>query len=153
MYFIATFIVSQYFVTSWTMILPQKFSLDEENRLIFPLELLQDEPDNYSNDIVDSNELLNEENEYEPTDEEVLEALLTQIEYPEASEAIYNSLFDVDKKDESLAYQLSHLKPEENGEHPDISDRKQQDQITLNRRKRSIPPFVHDQKTDRRKLH
>merc|ERR1712098_359561 len=87
---------------------------------LIPVELIPEDTENYINK---EDGLIEEpeDDHYNPTGEDILEALLTQLEYPEASEAIYNSLFRVDKKDEELAHQLSFLKSED---HPDITDRK-----------------------------
>ena len=100
----------------------------------------------------------------QPGSEEVLEALLSQMDEPEESEEIYNSLVNtmLQKKDaESLQHQLNVLKPETlhsqyNQLHPDIDDRKHfhQDQpINLQRRKRSSPPYVESSPSLKRRMH
>ena len=90
----------------------------------------------------------------QPSGEEILDALLTQLEYPEESESIYNSLTAISKKDEeNLEHQLSFLR--DLSEEPDIADRKHleaevhtQDSSLEKRRKRSVPvpPFISSDK-------
>ena len=97
---------------------------------------------------------LGEEETRQPSGEEILEALLTQLEYPEESESIYNSLTGISKKDEeNLENQLSFLR--DISEEPDIADRKHleagvrtQDSLLEKRRKRSVPvpPFISSDK-------
>ena len=154
---ISSFLCQQ-IVSSLSMSFPTRQGLNSP--YLIPVELIPDDTENYIN----KEDGLIEEPErdhYNPTGEDILEALLTQIDYPEASEAIYNSLFKVDKKDEELAHQLSFLKSEDPA-HPDITDRKyfleepkyfleekSNSRQQLRRRKRSIPPFVND-KTHKR---
>ena len=97
---------------------------------------------------------LGEEESRQPSGEEILDALLTQLEYPEESESIYNSLTGISKKDEeNLENQLSFLR--DISEEPDIADRKHleagvrtQDSSLEKRRKRSVPvpPFINSEK-------
>ena len=154
---ISSFLCQQ-IVSSLSMSFPARQGLNSP--YLIPVELIPDDTENYINK---EDGLIEEpeDDHYNPTGEDILEALLTQIDYPEASEAIYNSLFKVDKKDEELAHQLSFLKSEDPS-HPDITDRKYfleepkyflEEKINsrqpLRRRKRSIPPFVND-KTHKR---
>ena len=154
---ISSFLCQQ-IVSSFSMSFPARQGLNSP--YLIPVELIPDDTENYIN--TEDGLIEEPENDhYNPTGEDILEALLTQIDYPEASEAIYNSLFKVDKKDEELAHQLSFLKSEDPA-HPDITDRKYfleepkyflEEKINsrqqLRRRKRSIPPFVND-KTHKR---
>ena len=98
----------------------------------------------------------------QPDTEQVLEALLSQMDEPEESEAIYNSLINsmLQKKDaESLQHQLNVLKPESFHSphiHQDIDDRKhfnQDQQINLRRKKRSLPPYVESSPSLNRRMH
>merc|ERR1712244_191494 len=98
------------------------------------------------------------QNPFQPTNEQVLEALLSQLDNPEDSEQIYNSLVShsLEKKDsETLQHQLNVLKSESSFNHPDIDYRKHQDQdygINLKRRKRSTPPYVDSRPNLRRRM-
>ena len=154
---ISSFLCQQ-IVSSLSMSFPTRQGLNSP--YLIPVELIPEDTENHINK---EDGLIEEpeDDHYNPTGEDILEALLTQIDYPEASEAIYNSLFKVDKKDEELAHQLSFLKSEDPA-HPDITDRKYfleepkyflEEKINsrqqLRRRKRSIPPFVND-KTHKR---
>ena len=82
--------------------------------------------------------------DFRPTNEEILEALLSQMDYPEESERIYDSLMK--REDETLSHQLSYLKESEQDSEQDIDDRKVLDSVLKRRRKRSIPPFVQTKK-------
>lgn len=113
------------------MILPSQLSQDP-NYFLIPSTQVHFE---------DENRLDKEENEaytdeYIPSNEEILEALLSQMDYPEESAKIYDTLLKRD--DENLSHQLSYLKESEQN----IDDRK----VMTRRRKRSIPPFVQSKK-------
>ena len=82
--------------------------------------------------------------DFRPTNEEILEALLSQMDYPEESERIYDSLMK--REDETLSHQFSYLKESEQDSEQDIDDRKVLDSVLKRRRKRSIPPFVQTKK-------
>ena len=77
----------------------------------------------------------------EPTDEEIVEALLKQLENPAQSEALYEELMKSQARpaeynnDEDLKHQLHHLAEIA---HPEIRKHSSLKQ----RRKRSIPPFI-----------
>merc|ERR1712121_239288 len=82
--------------------------------------------------------------ELEPTDEEIVEALLKQLENPAQSEALYEELmksqerpteYNNVKDNEDLKHQLHHLAEIA---HPEI----RKHSILKQRRKRSIPPFI-----------
>merc|ERR1712198_246496 len=152
---ISSFLCQQ-IVSSLSMSFPTRQGLNSP--YLIPVELIPEDTENFIKEDSIEDPV---DDHYNPTGEDILEALLTQIDYPEASEAIYNSLFKVDKKDEELAHQLSFLKSEDPA-HPDITDRKYfleepkyflEEKINsrqpLRRRKRSIPPFVND-KTHKR---
>ena len=130
----------------FTVILTSHCLLSTISAMVLPSQLSQ-EPDYFvlpSTQVhfEDENSYDKEENEaypdddYSPTNEEILEALLSQLDYPEESEKIYDSLMK--REDESLSHQLSFLKESEQ----DIDDRK----VLKRRRKRSIPPFVQSKK-------
>ena len=132
-------------------VLPPEQSLEDPNYLLLPLTMLEESAEDYE-------DVKKGEDPYKPTNVEVLEALLSQLDNPEESEQIYNSLVrhSLEKKDsETLQHQLNVLKSE-SFNHPDIDYRKYQDKdddINLKRRKRSTPPFVDSRPTLRRRMH
>ena len=159
MFFLLTTFLSQFILQSLAFVIPQHFSQDNSNDnanyyLIPVQELL--EPGDLGGDNIDS---INTDTGNNPTGEEIIEALLEQLEYPQDSESIYNSLINVNKKDEeSLSHQLSGLKSEnpETLHNSIISDRKffhnsadEENPDVLRRRKRSIPPFINIEKINR----
>ena len=136
-------------VSTTGYVLPPQESPEDPNYFFVPLTMLDERGQLYE-DVKQGEDL------YQPTNEEVLEALLNQVDNPEESEEIYNSLVrhSLEKKDsETLQHQLNVLKLEP---HPDIDYRKHQDQddgINLKRRKRSTPPFVESRPILRRRMH
>ena len=132
-------------------VLPPEQSLEDPNYLLLPLTMLEESGEDYE-------DVKQGEDPYKPTNVEVLEALLSQLDNPEESEQIYNSLVrhSLEKKDsETLQHQLNVLKSE-SFNHPEIDYRKYQDKdddINLKRRKRSTPPFVDSRPTLRRRMH
>ena len=136
--------------TTTGYVLPPQESPEDPNYFLVPLTMLDERGEDYE-------DMKQEEGPYQPTNEQVLEALLSQLDNPEDSEQIYNSLVShsLEKKDsETLQHQLNVLKSEFN--HPDIDYRKHQDQedgINLKRRKRSTPPFVESRPILRRRMH
>merc|ERR1712064_47127 len=158
MFLLVSIFICQYIVSSLSMSVP--VPQDIKSPYLIPVAFISEDAENYINkDNVNEDSIENSAedlSQYSPSGEDILEALLTQLEYPEESEAIYNSLFNVDKKDEELAHQLSFLKSED---HPDITDRKyflddQRNSFGTEGRRRSkrsisIPPFVND-KTHKR---
>merc|ERR1711970_700644 len=103
-----------------------------------------------SEDYVDYSEPLNTV-ELVPTDEEIVEALLKQIENPAQSEALYEELMksqarpsehDINNDNEDLKHQLHNLAEVA---HPEI----RKHSILKQRRKRSIPPFISQELTSK----
>ena len=95
----------------------------------------------------------------QPSNEDVLEALLDQQASPQQSEEIYNSLVNSilqEEEAETLQQQLNLLKPLDTIDtQPDIEFRKHfsRDEGTqLQRRKRSSPPYVKSS-SKRRRMH
>ena len=93
----------------------------------------------------------------QPSNEDVLEALLDQQASPQQSEEIYNSLVNSilqEEEAETLQQQLNLLKPLDTIDtQPDIEFRKHftRDEGTqLQRRKRSSPPYVKSSSKRRR---
>ena len=127
----------------FSVILTSHILLSTISAMVLPSQLSQ-EPEYFvlpSTQVHFENSYDKEKNEaypddYSPTNEEILEALLSQLDYPEESEKIYDSLMK--REDETLSHQLSFLKESEQ----DIDDRK----VLNRRRKRSIPPFVQSKK-------
>ena len=138
-------------VSTTGYVLPPRESPEDPNYFFVPLTMLDERGQLYE-DVKQGEDL------YQPTNEEVLEALLSQLDNPDESEQIYNSLIrhSLEKKDsETLQHQLNVLKSE-SFNHPDIDYRKHQDQdaeINLKRRKRSTPPFVDSVPILRRRMH
>ena len=138
-------------VSTTGYVLPPQESPEDPNYFFVPLTMLDERGQLYEDE-------KQGEDLYQPTNEEVLEALLSQVDNPEESEEIYNSLVrhSLEKKDsETLQHQLNVLKSE-SFNHPDIDYRKHQDQdgeINLKRRKRSTPPFVNSRPSLRRRMH
>merc|ERR1712110_435665 len=134
-------------------VLPPQQDPEDPNYFLLPLTMLEERGEDYE-------DVKQGEDPYQPTNEEVLEALLSQLDNPDESEQIYNSLIrhSLEKKDsETLQHQLNVLKSE-SFNHPDIDYRKHQDQdqdaeINLKRRKRSTPPFVDSMPILRRRMH
>merc|ERR1712110_1032208 len=130
-------------------VLPPQQDPEDPNYFLVPLTMLEERGEDYE-------DIKQGEDPYQPTNEQVLEALLSQLDNPQESEHIYNSLVShsLEKKDsETLQHQLNILKSES---HPDIDYRKHQDQedgINLKRRKRSTPPFVDSRPILRRRMH
>ena len=96
---------------------------------------------------------------HQPSNEDVLEALLDQQASPQQSEEIYNSLVNSilqEEEAETLQQQLNLLKPLDTIDtQPDIEFRKHftRDEGTqLQRRKRSSPPYVKSS-SKRRRMH
>ena len=108
----------------------------EEQQLLLLNQLLEGTPyePEYTDDPIDVVEV-------QPTDEEVVEALLKQLENPAQSEAIYEELMKsrrqekIDEASAKIEHQLEELA------HPETASRKSL-KILPSRRKRSIPPFV-----------
>ena len=138
--------------TTTAYVLPPQESPEDPNYFLVPLTMLDERGEDYE-------DMKQGEDLYQPTNEQVLEALLSQLDNPEESEQIYNSLIShsLEKKDsETLQHQLNVLKSESEFNHPDIDYRKHQDQddgINLKRRKRSTPPFVESRPILRRRMH
>ena len=155
MFFLLSSLLSQFLLqSSLAFVIPQQYSQDNTNDnanyYLVPVQELVDPGEDVGED--------NIEDVNSPTGEEIIEALLEQLEYPQDSESIYNSLINVNKKDEeSLSHQLSVLKSEnpESLQHSIISDRKfynddnESNYNVLKRRKRSIPPFINSGKMNR----
>ena len=156
MFFLLTTLLSQFLLQSLAFVIPQQYSQENTNDnnanyYLIPIQELL-EPGDVGEDNINS---IDGDTGKNPTGEEIIEALLEQLEYPQDSESIYNSLINVNKKDEeSLSHQLSVLKSEypETLHHSIISDRKFHDEKNYNvpkRRKRSIPPFINFEKIHR----
>ena len=126
---ISVILISQFLMSTISaMVLPSQLSQPDPDYFMIPSSSVQFEDENS----YDKDETEVYPDAYNPTNEELLEALLSQIEYPEESESIYDSIMK--REDETLSHELSHLKDSEQ----DIDDRK----VLNRRRKRSIPPFV-----------
>ena len=142
-------------VSTTGYVLPPQESEGDPNYFLVPLTMLDESSEDYE-DVKLAEDLYR----HQPTNEQVLEALLSQLDNPEESEQIYNSLVShsLEKKDsETLQHQLNVLKSE-SFNHPDIDYRKHQDQdngINLKRRKRSTPQFVESMSRPilRRRMH
>ena len=141
-------------VSTTGYVLPPQESEGDPNYFLVPLTMLDESSEDYE-DVKLAEDLYR----HQPTNEQVLEALLSQLDNPEESEQIYNSLVShsLEKKDsETLQHQLNVLKSESSFNHPDIDYRKHQDQdygINLKRRKRSTPPYVDSRPNLRRRMH
>merc|ERR1711915_572540 len=131
----ALFFISSCLTRCIAYVLPREY---EEQQLRLLNQLLEGTPyePEYTDDPIDVVEV-------QPTDEEVVEALLKQLENPAQSEAIYEELMksrQQEKIDESakIEHQLEELA------HPETASRKSLKILPL-RKKRSIPPFVQEE--------
>ena len=127
-------LMSQWLISTISaLVLPSQYSQDPDYFLLPSNPVQTEDEDSYSQD--DNKAIEMGQIDYEPTNEEILEALLTQMEYPEESESIYDSIMK--REDENLSHQLSYLKELEQN----IEERKEHEPA-VKRRKRSIPPFI-----------
>ena len=128
---------------------------EDANYFLVPITMLGEGDEG----ITDLKEDPNVEDIYQPSNEEVLEALLSQLDNPEQSEEIYNNLVNhsLEKKDaETLQHQLDVLKSGSFKSQPDIDYRKHSSQDEgryLVRKKRSLPPYVEPSSGMRRRMH